>query len=117
MTALFHLLNRSPLSEGLETVEGDGISVWIFALLALISGWLTLLGGRFFATRSARERAQVFVITVIATSMVAIYFKASLTEPAELLKFVVLPVAFLLNIVLFAIFYHLFTRNTTNERN
>jgi hypothetical protein len=59
----------------------------------------------------------VFVITVIATSMVAIYFKASLTEPTELLKYVVLPVVFLLNIVLFAIFYHLFTRITTTERN
>lgn len=59
MTALFHLFNRSPLSEGLETVEGDGLSVWVFGLLALISGWLTLMGGRFFAGRSAREKAEI----------------------------------------------------------
>ena len=57
----------------------------------------------------------IFVITVIATSMVAIYFKADLTNAMELLKFIVLPVVFLLNIVLFAIFYHLFSRHTAAE--
>jgi sigma-E processing peptidase SpoIIGA len=61
MTALFHLLNRSPLAEGIETVEGDGISVWIFALLALISAAITLLGGRFFAGRTAQRTAEVRV--------------------------------------------------------
>jgi hypothetical protein len=58
----------------------------------------------------------IFVITVIATSMVAIYFKANLADAKELLKFVVLPVVFLFNIVLYAIFYHLFTRHSTNDR-
>ena len=58
----------------------------------------------------------IFVITVIATSMVAIYFKANLADAKELLKFVVLPVVFLLNIVLYAIFYHLFTRHSTSDR-
>ena len=59
MTALFHLFNRSSLFEGIEGTEGDGISVWLFGLLALISGGLTLLGGRFFARRSAQTHAEV----------------------------------------------------------
>jgi hypothetical protein len=57
----------------------------------------------------------IFVITVIATSMVAIYFKADLMNATELLKFIVIPVVFLLNIVLFAIFYRLFAKQTNAE--
>ena len=59
MTALFHLLNRVPLPEGTESVEGDGISVWVFAVLALISGGITLFGGRFFAGRATEETAEI----------------------------------------------------------
>ena len=58
MTALFYLLNRSPLAE-LAEIEGDGISIWIFAILACISGAVTLLGGRFFGKQSAYRSAQV----------------------------------------------------------
>ena len=61
MTALFHLLNRSALFAGMEQSEGDGISVWVFALLALISGAITLLGGRFFAGKTAQRQAEVEV--------------------------------------------------------
>ena len=57
----------------------------------------------------------IFVITVIATSMVAIYFKADLMNAKELLKFIVIPVVFLLNIVLFAVFYRLFAKQTNAE--
>lgn len=60
MTALFYLLNRTPLS-GAMGGEGDGISVWAFALLALISGVLTLLGGRLFGRRAGRKNALVTV--------------------------------------------------------
>ena len=58
MTALFNLFDRLdlPLPEG-----GDGISVWIFALLAILSGVFTLLGGRFFARRATVRRAEVTV--------------------------------------------------------
>lgn len=58
MTAIFNLLNRAnlPLSEG-ET--SDGISVWLFALLAAVSAVITLLGGRFFRKKSAQRRADV----------------------------------------------------------
>lgn len=59
MTALFNLFNHVSLFEGIEEVEGDGISVWVFGVLALISGGITLLGGRFFAGRSAQKYARV----------------------------------------------------------
>ncbi len=62
MTALFNLLNRSSLAEGMSGVEGDGISVWLFGLLALLSGGITLLGGRFFARRSSVKRAEIEVV-------------------------------------------------------
>ena len=54
MTALFNLLNRMGFNEAvLGEDEGDGISVWLFALLALVSALLTLIGGRFFKVRSS----------------------------------------------------------------
>ncbi len=62
MTGLYTLLNRLelPLAGG----EGDGISVWMFALLSLLSGLATLGGGRFFGfskkTRSVTVEAEVF---------------------------------------------------------
>lgn len=55
MTALFSLLNRSPLGEASAVGEGDGISAWTFALLALISGGITYFGGRFFGKKSSRR--------------------------------------------------------------
>ncbi len=59
MTALFHLLNRSELFSRAEAPSGDGISVWIFAVLALISAVVTALGGRFFVGRTAQKNAEV----------------------------------------------------------
>lgn len=61
MTALFHLFNRSTLWNELEREEGDGISVWVFALLALISGAVTLLGGRFFTKKASQTHAEIEV--------------------------------------------------------
>ncbi len=46
MTALYALLNRLDLP--LEILEGDGLSVWMFALLSAVAGLFTLRGGRFF---------------------------------------------------------------------
>ncbi len=61
MTAFFNLLNRSALfDEGLPR-EGDGISVWAFALLALISAGITLISGRFFMGRASQKNAEVEV--------------------------------------------------------
>lgn len=59
MTALFYLLNRSPLGDASAEQEGDGISVWVFALLALISGVITYLSGRFFAGKSSERSVEV----------------------------------------------------------
>lgn len=59
MTALFNLLNRSSFFDGIKDAEGDGISVWLFALLAIVSAAITLIGGRFFRGRMSRRYADV----------------------------------------------------------
>lgn len=59
MTALFSLLNRTPLGEASAAQEGDGISAWGFFLLAAVSGGLTYLGGRFFRHRSSVRWAEL----------------------------------------------------------
>ncbi len=45
MTGLYSLLNRLHLP--LETLQGDGLSVWIFALLTAVAGVATARGGAF----------------------------------------------------------------------
>ena len=59
MTALFNLFNKTHLFDGIKGSDGDGISVWLFALLAVISAVITLLSGRFFTHRMARKRVSV----------------------------------------------------------
>ena len=54
MTALFNLLNKTGLAKALEG-GGDGISTWMFAVLAIISGGITLLSGGYFKGRMARH--------------------------------------------------------------
>ena len=62
MTALFSLLNKLELDKILgESEVSDGISVWLFALLAAISGVLSFLGGRIFKKKSARKQGRVRV--------------------------------------------------------
>ena len=58
MTAIFNLLNRLGLNK-IDAGEGEGISVWLFALVALLSGAVTLIGGRFFRRRSSERYADV----------------------------------------------------------
>lgn len=62
MTALFSFLNRLELP--LEEVEknGDGISVWLFAILAMISGVAATMGGKFF---KAVSKDTVFVVDIV----------------------------------------------------
>lgn len=62
MTALFGLWNRSAVFEGAEAGGSDGISVWQFFLLALVSGAITLLGGRFFRKKTAQSDAVLEVV-------------------------------------------------------
>lgn len=59
MTAFFNLLKKTQWIGSAEPIEGDGISVWIFAALAGISGVLTLLGGKFFSRKGAGKRTNV----------------------------------------------------------
>ena len=59
MTALFALLNRAELP--LTDVGEDGISAWVLIILAVVSGAMTLGGGRFFRRRSAKKYADVVV--------------------------------------------------------
>lgn len=61
MTAIFNLLREAGFGEGVS-VEEEGISVWLFALIALLSGFFTLLGGRFFKKRSSVRRAEVKIL-------------------------------------------------------
>lgn len=59
MTALFNLLNRSGWGGEALGVDPDGLSVWLFALLAGVGGIFTLIGGRFFSGKSGRRCATV----------------------------------------------------------
>ena len=59
--------------------------------------------------------AIIFVISVIAVTMVAVYFKAQVSIPSQLLTFVVIPVIYLINVLLFVAFYYAFSLNS-NKR-
>ncbi len=60
MTALFSLFNRLGLDKLFgEGTATDGISVWLFAVLAIISGIVAALGGRFFKKRSVRKQGNI----------------------------------------------------------
>lgn len=52
MTAMYSLLNRMDLPLDSVRENGDGISVWLFGLLAVISGVAASIGGDFFKTVS-----------------------------------------------------------------
>ena len=53
MTAMYSLLNRMELPFEAVKENGDGISVWLFGLLALISGVAASVGGDLFKTVSS----------------------------------------------------------------
>ncbi len=57
MTALYSLLNRLQLP--LESLQGDGLSVWLFVLLAVVSGLATVRGGSFLGLSHRTERVEV----------------------------------------------------------
>ena len=50
-----------------------------------------------------------FIIGVIIVTMVAVYMRAQLGNPAELLSYVIVPVVYLSNILVFSAFYYMFT--------
>lgn len=64
MTAAFSLFNKLRLDEilGGEEESGDGISVWLFALLALVSGLISLFGIKFFKKKSTRIYGEAEIV-------------------------------------------------------
>ena len=60
MTALFHLFNRLGVDLLFDNGgDGDGVSVWLFAILAGISGLLALKGGGALKKRAIRKRGRI----------------------------------------------------------
>lgn len=62
MTALFYLFNRLGLDKafsGGENQGGDGISVWLFAIFAAISGFVAILGGRLLKKKSMHRSGYI----------------------------------------------------------
>ncbi len=57
MTGLYALLNRLELP--FEALEGDGLSVWLFALLSAAAGFATVTGGRFFGFAKRTKHVHV----------------------------------------------------------
>ena len=60
----------------------------------------------------------IFVICVLITTMVAVYCKAQISDPKQLLSFVIIPVVYLLNIIFFVTFFYLFSvKASTNYKD
>lgn len=59
MTALYSLLNRLDLP--LEALEGDGLSIWLFAALSLVAAFMTARGGRVFRSAGVSKSVRVTV--------------------------------------------------------
>ena len=57
MTALFNLFDRLELP--MPDSDSDGMSIWLFAILAILGGFSVLIGGRFFARKSSRKIAEI----------------------------------------------------------
>ena len=51
----------------------------------------------------------VFVIGVIIVTMIAVFFKAEISNPAQLLSYVLIPVIYLANMLIFSAFYRVFS--------
>ena len=60
MTVLYSFLNRLQLP--LEALQGDGLSVWMFVLLAVVSGVATLRGGSFLGLSRKTEKVEVCAV-------------------------------------------------------
>lgn len=64
MTALFYAFNRLGLDRafGGGDAESDGISVWLFAIFAAISGFVALIGGKFFKKKASRSSGSLEIL-------------------------------------------------------
>ena len=102
-----------------------GISVWYpvsaFAAATVLFIVCTILWANGFHSQARRSKhpsyfltaAILFVICVIIVTMIAVYLKLDLSNSKTLLSYVVVPCVYLLNILFFAIFYHLFATHST----
>ena len=61
MTALYHVFNRLELPALLPDGGGDGIDAWVFLILALAGGGITLWSGRLLRRTAAVRRCRVAV--------------------------------------------------------
>ncbi len=59
MTAIFNLLNRLDLP--LDTIDGDGISTFLFAIIAAIAGIISLRSGELISHRSSVKECELTV--------------------------------------------------------
>jgi hypothetical protein len=102
---------------------------FIYPLIGFIGGFIPFIVCAILYTTNYRPFAKrkkhptyiitacvLFVIAVILTSMIAVYFKANVALPPQLLSYIVLPVIYLCNILVFTGFYYLFsTRGYSNK--
>ena len=61
MTAMFSLLNRIDLPLDVIEDNGDGVSVWLFSILAMISGVVATVGGKMFKSVSSGTLMRAFI--------------------------------------------------------
>jgi hypothetical protein len=59
MTALFNLLNTLELPLDAIKTDSEGLPVWLFALIAAVSGIATLKGGKFFRAKQSERTARI----------------------------------------------------------
>jgi hypothetical protein len=57
----------------------------------------------------------IFVIAAIAVTMIAVYMNAKLSIPSKLFAYVIVPIVYLLNIIFFAVFYRMLSKQSTND--
>ena len=83
-----------------------------------------VLNARGFRTNARRKKHPsyiltstiIFVICTIIVSMVAVYLKAQISDPKQLLSYVVIPVAYLANILIFVAFFRMFSTNESANK-
>ena len=89
-----------------------GIGFIVFIICAI-------LNARGFRTNARRKKHPsyilsstiIYVISVIAVTMVAVYLKAQISDPKQLLSYVIIPVVYLTNMMIFVSFYRMFSTN------
>ena len=65
----------------------------------------------------ALTTAVLFVIGILIATMIAVYFNADLSQISQLLSFILIPIAFLLNMLICAAFYHVFSVKDSSSKN